>query len=269
MIETRGSTQTTYPLAIDIDANFKPCVIIPVYNHSKFLATICQRLNQLRLPCLLVNDGSDPQFSAAIKQVAAQFDHVDLIDNTINRGKGAAVCQGLRWAYQRDFTHALQIDADGQHDLDDIPQFIAAARAHPNAVISGERRYDSVPKSRRYGRWLTDIWVWINTLSFAIKDSMCGYRLYPLAATNTLLGRATIGARMDFDSDIIVRLYWQGLSIHHVPTKVLYAREIPSHFDVVRDNMRISRMHARLFFGMLWRLPTLLRRNLFGNKFKQ
>ncbi|MFP3747745.1 glycosyltransferase family 2 protein, partial [Achromobacter sp. SIMBA_011] len=79
------------------------------------------------------------------------------------------------------YTHALQIDADGQHDAADVPRFLAAAAAHPRAVVLGQPVYDeSVPKARLYGRYLTHVWVWIETLSFTIRDSMCGFRLYPL-----------------------------------------------------------------------------------------
>ena len=153
----------------------------------------------------------------------------------------------------------LQIDADGQHDPADIPRFLARARAHPDDVVCGVPRYDaSVPKGRLYGRYLTHVWVWINTLSFAIRDSMCGFRVYPLPPVLRLMDEETIGLRMDFDVEVLVRLFWRGIVVHNLPTRVTYPLDGVSHFDVWRDNVRISRMHARLFFGMLRRLPRLL-----------
>jgi glycosyltransferase involved in cell wall biosynthesis len=135
------------------------------------------------------------------------------------------------------------------------------AAAHPEAVICGVPQYDaSVPKGRLYGRYLTHVWVWINTLSFAIRDSMCGFRLYPLRAVAELAEREPIGQRMDFDTEVLVRLYWRGREVVNLPTPVTYPRDGVSHFDVWRDNLRISRMHARLFFGMLLRAPRLLLR---------
>ena len=134
---------------------------------------------------------------------------------------------------------------------------------HPDAVISGCPVYDqSVPKGRLYGRYLTHVWVWINTLSLQIRDSMCGFRVYPLAATLALLNRAQIGRRMDFDVEILVRLHWQGVPIRNRPTRVIYPEDGVSHFQLWRDNARISKMHARLFFGMLLRMPQLLWRKL-------
>ena len=117
-----------------------------------------------------------------------------------------------------------------------------------------------MPTGRLVGRYATHVWVWINTLSFDIADSMCGFRLYPLAPTLALLDRARIGRRMDFDTEVIVRLHWAGVPVRNLPTPVRYPSDGVSHFDVWRDNVRISRMHARLFFGMLRRLPRLLLR---------
>jgi hypothetical protein len=115
-----------------------------------------------------------------------------------------------------------------------------------------------VPRSRLYGRYATHVWVWINTLSLDIRDSMCGFRMYPLASLLPLLERTRIGARMDFDSDVIVRLHWRGVPVRNQPTRVTYPQDGISHFRLWRDNVRISALHARLFVGMLWRSPLLL-----------
>jgi len=117
-----------------------------------------------------------------------------------------------------------------------------------------------VPKSRYYGRKFTNLWIWINTLSFAISDGMCGFRLYPLAAVEQLISKTPIAERMDFDIDIIVRLYWQGVDFITMPTSVKYPYDGVSHFKLWRDNLMISKTHARLFFGMLKRIPQLLSR---------
>jgi hypothetical protein len=121
-----------------------------------------------------------------------------------------------------------------------------------------------VPKARLYGRLLTHVWVWINTLSLAIKDSMCGFRVYPLADVVDVIDHARLGRRMDFDPEIAVRLVWRGLKVVNLPTPVSYPRDGVSHFDTLWDNVRISGMHARLFFGMLLRAPLLLWRRVAG-----
>jgi glycosyltransferase involved in cell wall biosynthesis len=229
-------------------------------------------LKKQSLNCILVDDGSRNECRQRLQSIASSHTWITLLTRPENGGKGAAVCEGLQYAFQQGFSHALQVDADNQHNLDDIPHFIQMAKLHPHAVVTGVRLYTSVPKSRRYGRIITDVWVWINTLSLTISDSMCGYRLYPLRETMELLSTTSVGQRMDFDTDIIVRLYWQGLAIKEISSTVLYHPSIESHFDLCKDNLRISKMHARLFFGMLYRLPTLLLRNcrkLFNEHKKQ
>ncbi|WP_374602367.1 glycosyltransferase family 2 protein [Arenimonas sp.] len=249
-----------------MSAPFSPVVVVPVFDHPQAIAGLVETLRGLGVPCLLVDDGSGPECAALLAGLAHRHpDAVSLVRLETNQGKGAAVMAGLREAGRRGFSHALQIDADGQHDARDVPRFLAMARETPDAVINGRPIYDqSVPRARLYGRYASHVWVWINTLSLAIRDSMCGFRVYPLAPTVALIDREHIGTRMDFDTEIIVRLYWQGLAVRDCPTRVTYPEHGVSHFRMLRDNVRISAMHTRLFFGMLLRLPRLLARKVRG-----
>ena len=238
---------------------FKPCIIIPCYNHAQALVAVIEKLQAFNLPCIVINDGSNKENSDLLNNLPTLYPEVSLINHMHNQGKGMAVISGILAAGTQGYSHCLQIDADGQHNLNDIPQFIAMAQTQPRALISGQPIYDdSVPKSRLYARYATHIWVYIETLSFAIKDSMCGFRVYPVEATQKILLKNKIGTHMDFDTEIMVRLYWQGVSIHFIPTRVIYPESGTSHFKLLQDNIRISWMHTRLFFGMLWRAPVLL-----------
>ena len=240
----------------------KYCIVIPVYNHAEAIRQVVKQLSPLHLPCVLVNDGSSPECSAVLQNLARQHDWITLFNRQQNGGKGAAVIDGLRWAIDQGFSHALQIDADGQHNLADIPRFIEASKQHPDALILGQPVFGpEVPKKRLYGRQFTNLWIHINTLSTAIADGMCGFRCYPLAAVEILLDNVHLGQRMDFDIEIVVRLYWQGLEVVNIPTTVDYPLDGVSHFKMLQDNLLISKKHAQLFFGMLWRLPRLLFRS--------
>lgn len=237
------------------------CIVVPVFNHAAGAKTLVGKLQPLGLSTILVNDGSVPQQSAALGDLATAHEWVTVVEHAKNRGKGAAVQSGLREASARGFTHALQIDADGQHDTGDIPALLDLARRHPDAVITGQPVYDaSVPTGRLLARYLTHVWVWVETLSFAIKDSMCGFRVYPLHRVLPLLDRTCLGSRMDFDPEVLVRLFWLGTPIITKPTRVTYPEGGISYFRLFEDNLLITRMHVRLVLGMLWRLPTLLAR---------
>jgi predicted LPLAT superfamily acyltransferase len=242
--------------------DFRPCIIIPCYNHGATLAAVLERLEPLALPCILVDDGSDAATQVPLREAAARHSWVTLLRLPVNRGKGAAVMHGLRAAARTGYSHALQVDADGQHRLEDAPRLLAAARREPGVLISGRPVYDdSIPRARRWGRYITHIWVWIETLSFSLRDSMCGFRVYPLAPTVALLDRVRFGERMDFDTEIMVRLYRDGTPSRFIDTPVVYPADGISHFDALNDNLRISWMHTRLVCGMLMGLPRgLLRR---------
>ncbi|MEV4781492.1 glycosyltransferase family 2 protein [Burkholderia sp. LMU1-1-1.1] len=243
-------------------SRFNPCIVVPVYNHEHAIGAVLAGLLRHDTPCMLVDDGSSAACAAVLDALAlANPDRVTLVRLAANQGKGAAVLSGFRRAAELGFSHVLQIDADGQHRTDDVPKFLEQARVHPDAIIAGHPVYDeSVPKARLYGRYATHIWVWINTLSFDIKDSMCGFRVYPVAPVNALAARHAIGVRMNFDTDILVRLFWDGLQVVNFPTRVSYPADGVSHFRVWRDNVLITWMHTALFFGMLPRIPKLLAR---------
>ena len=240
------------------------CVVVPVYNHGTPLRGTVERLATFALPIIVVDDGSDESTKRAIAALAERY-AVTVVTLPSNGGKGAAVMAGLRTAAARGYTHALQVDADGQHDLDDVPKLLAAARADPSALICGAPQFDaSVPASRLYGRRLTSFWVAIETLSLAMPDTMCGFRVYPLAACCALLDSVRLGKRMDFDIEVAVRLYWRKIRLVPIPTRVIYPEGGTSNFRLLGDNWLISMAHCKLFFGMLLRLPLLIGRKL-GN----
>ncbi len=241
---------------------FNPCLLIPVYNHEGPLPAIVERLAPYGLPCILVDDGSLESCAGIIRGLSSQYHWVRSVRLEANRGKGGAVKEGLLLALGLGYTHAVQIDADGQHDLDDLDKFLATARETPQAVVIGQPIFDeSIPRLRYYARYLTHVWVHINTASFVIRDSMCGYRVYPVDTCARLIQTTVLEDRMAFDVEILVRLYWQGVPVVSIPTKVGYPQDGVSHFRGWEDNLRISLTHARLFFGMLPRLPKLLARH--------
>ena len=234
-------------------------IVIPVYNHGSTIDVLLKNLSQYKLPCMFVDDGSDTNTKMQLKAALQKFSFVSLLTLPVNSGKGVAVLAGIHQMHQLGFTHALQIDADGQHNTNDIPLFLQASKKNPAALISGIPIYDdSVPKSRLHGRRITNFWVSIETLSRRVKDAMCGFRIYPIDAVNALTQNVTLQSRMDFDIDIIVRLVWQGTSVVSIPTKVIYPKEGVSHFKILKDNWDISCTHTKLFFGMLKRFPLLM-----------
>ncbi len=237
---------------------FKPCIIIPIYDNEDTIRGVVESLAYLNLPCLIVDDASGAPTQQALRELQTDFPWVQVRRRSSNGGKGAAMSLGFRAAFDQGYTHAIQLDADGQHNALDVPRFLEPARQTPGALILGRPIFDeSAPWARKYGRWVTHFWVWIETLSFDIKDALCGFRCYPLEPVMELYRKVEVGHRMVFDTEIAVRLHWNGVPMINVDTKVLYTPGGVSHFHYVKDNLHLIRLHTMLTLGMLLRFPVL------------
>lgn len=236
------------------------CAVVPSHDHWRALPSIVETLRAAGLKVYVIDDGSGEPARSALRALHDPERGIVVDRTEVNQGKGAAVLTGFRRALADGHTHAIQVDADGQHDLSALPRLLAAAERHPTALVSGEAVYDrSVPLGRKLGRWITHVWVWVETLSFRVRDSMCGFRVYPLAAVRRLLDeRVTIGRRMDFDTEILVRLFWIGTPMLGMPVRVIYPPGNLSNFDYLKDNWLITKMHTRLVLTMLLTLPRVL-----------
>ena len=240
--------------------SYNLCVLIPTYNHHLELPMIVQKLVGQNFDVLIVDDGSDVKTQECIKGIIDKFSKIHHLRLTKNCGKGFAVQEGLRYLKNQGVTHAFQIDADGQHSLENISDFIELSRLDTKVLISGNPVYDkSVPIARKVGRWFTHVWVWVETLSFRITDSMCGFRIYPIRETVALLDKHAIGARMDFDTEIMVRLFWSGIPVLMIPVKVMYPKGNTSNFRLLEDNWSITKMHTHLCFELLINFVKILR----------
>jgi len=237
----------------------KPCLLIPDYDHKDEIGGVVDSLAFTGTPCWIVDDGSGPETRAVLDALAQVHPWVRVHHRPRNGGRGAALKTGYRLAWDHGFTHALQLDADGQHDARDVPRFLAAMEQEPHALVLGAPRFDgTAPRSRLYGRQLSRAMVWLATRSFDVEDPLCGFRGIPLAETLAVLDAAATGDHMEFDPELVIRLHWAGVPVRNVPTRVVYRRGGLSHFDTLRDNARLSSVYARALGGMLARLPSAL-----------
>ena len=241
---------------MNTDKNFRPCIVIPAYNPQNLLNIMLEKLPKNKITIFIIDDASTEELKIN------NSENIQIHRLAKNSGKGGAVMHGLKLAFAAGFTHVLQIDADNQHSIEDIPVFLELAFNKPQAMIAGFPVYNNnVPTIRKYGRKFTNLWINIETLSFAFKDAMCGFRVYPLEPAIKLIEQNKIKSqRMGFDIEIIVKLYWAGIEIINQKTTINYPENGVSHFRMFKDNLEISKVHCRLFFGMLKRIFSLLKR---------
>jgi len=232
------------------------CFLIPIYDHGRTIRDVVRSLEPHGAPCLVIDDGSGEETGEILRALERDFDWVVLRRSPENRGKGAAITRGLELAAELGFTHAITLDADGQHDVRDVPRFLEASRERPEALVLGEPVFDeSVPTSRRLGRRISCVLAQVETLSRAIHDPLCGFRSIPVAPALAVLASHRLGRRMDFDPELAVRMVAAGTPVVNLPTWVRYPDDGISHFRMFRDNVRISWLHTRMLLRMLPRLP--------------
>ena len=231
------------PPAVEAPARaFRPCVLVPVYDNATTVATVVREAKALGYDVLVVDDGSRDGSGERGAEAGGA-----LVRHEVNRGKGAALRTGFREALARGFTHAVSIDADGQHFAADVPALLESARAFPDALVVGARDFSTqihVQSKSSFGRRFSNFWVWFET-GVRVDDSQCGLRVYPLAHVVRL---PLTRERFDLEVEVIVRAAWAGLPVLSVPVRVHYPppHERISHFDVLRDNVRISLLNCRL-----------------------
>ncbi len=221
---------------------FHPCVVIPTYDNPDTIRAVVEEARRYLPHVVVIDDGSAEPGRLAVERIGREG-IADVRHLAQNSGKGGAVKAGFAFARELGYSHALQVDADGQHELTDIPRFLEAARERPDALLLGAPVFsDDVPRSRLFARQLTRFWTNVETGGRIIEDPMCGFRVYPLPAVEGL----DTGNWMDFDIEIAVRLVWRGIPVINLPTKVRYPEGGVSHFHLLADNIRISWMHTRL-----------------------
>jgi glycosyltransferase involved in cell wall biosynthesis len=239
------------------------CVVIPHFDHFEQFRLMLPALVELGVPLIVVDDASPGQSFDSLDQLLVdQAPGSTLIRHNENTGKGGAVITGLKAALEAGYTHAFQVDADGQHNPDSIALLAETAIAHQDSIICGQPVYDeSISSLRYYARYITLYFCWLETLSTDIRDAMCGFRCYPLKRLVALAEDSKPGMGMVFDPEILVRAVWAGIPLRFIPVHITYPETGKSHFHYFRDNLKISWMHTRLILGMLLRFPGLIRRH--------
>ena len=237
-------------------------VVIPSYDTGAIVYETVRAARAAWTPVWVVVDGSRDGTAEGLRALAADDPglRVDVLAH--NAGKGAAVLHALEAAQRAGFTHALTMDADGQHPADLIGAFMAASAARPEAMVLGRPLFDaSAPLLRVRGRRVSNAWTDLETLGAGIADSLYGFRVYPIAPLVEVMRRQRWMRRFDFDTEAVVRLAWRGVVPINIDAPVKYLRADQggvSHFRYGRDNALLTWMHLRLVLGFALRLPMLL-----------
>ena len=230
-------------------------VLIPAFNPGALLAPTVEAARSNWGHVWVVADGSTDASHEAVARCAGAGPVPRVIVRARNGGKGAAVLTGAIEALEAGFTHALVMDADGQHPAGLIGGFMEASLRNPRAMVCGRPVFGpDAPRVRLYGRVLSAGLVHLETSGRGAADPLFGFRVYPLEPLVRALRGTRGGRRYDFDPEVAVRLAWSGVPAINIAAPCRYiARELGgvSHFRYVRDNLRMVAMHARLVAALI------------------
>ena len=241
-------------------------VLIPSYNPGgKALETVRAARAQWD-PVWVIVDGSTDGSAEKLCALTSTDPGLRVLVRERNGGKGAALLDGLIAAQRAGFTHALTMDADGQHPAERIGAFMSASAAAPRAMILGDPVFDgSAPRLRVRGRRIANWCTNLETLWAGVRDTLFGFRVYPITPLIEVMQRSRWMRRFDFDPEAVVRLSWRGVPLVNLPAPVRYFTTEEggvSHFHYWRDNVLLIAMYLRLCAGFLVRLPWLGARRL-------
>ncbi|HET7525939.1 MAG TPA: glycosyltransferase family 2 protein [Burkholderiaceae bacterium] len=237
-------------------------VVIPSYDSGAKVYDTVHAACAVWQPVYVVVDGSRDGTAEGLLAMAERDSNLHVWVLPRNQGKGAAVLHGLQQARAAGFTHALTMDADGQHPAQCIAEFMRASIERPDAMILGRPVFDaSAPLLRVRGRRVSNWWTNLETLGAGVDDSLFGFRVYPIADLLAVMQRQRWMRRFDFDTEAVVRLAWRGVKPvnRDAPVRYFGADEGGvSHFRYGRDNALLTWMHMRLMIGFVLRLPMLV-----------
>ncbi len=224
----------------------KTCIVIPVYNNPTTIEEVVYAALKTKSTVIVVDDGSEPGVMLNIDEDEA----LHLIRHTDNKGKGEAILTGGEKARELGFGSFFVVDGDGQHFPHEITNFIG--KDLEQCIVIGCRRFaENVPGSSKFGRKFSNFWIWTET-GLHLDDTQSGFRSYPVRILDLPIEKR----RYDFEIEVLVRYVWNGGCVEEVEIDVYYPKpeERVSHFDAVKDNIRLSRLHSRLFVKNMMRL---------------
>ncbi|MDA3946488.1 MAG: glycosyltransferase family 2 protein [Helicobacteraceae bacterium] len=224
----------------------RSCIVIPVYNNPTTIEEVVYAALKTKSTVIVVDDGSEPGVVLNIDEDEALY----LLRHSLNKGKGEAILTGGKMARELGFDSFFIVDGDGQHFPHEINNFIG--KDLEKCIVIGCRRFaENVPNSSKFGRKFSNFWIWTET-GLRLDDTQSGFRSYPVRVLDLPIEKR----RYDFEIEVLVRHVWNGGCIEEVGIEVYYPKpeDRVSHFNALKDNVRLSNLHARLFFINMLRL---------------
>ena len=209
------------------------CCLIPAYNEEKTIASVIEGCKRYISDIIVVDDGS----TDLTKKIAKEKGVV-VISHKKNMGKGVALKTGFSYALRNEFDALLSIDADGQHDPNEIPNFINTFKRDNSDIIIGARLWqkENIP-AIKYLPNKVGVYFISKAAGQEIADTQSGFRLYTKKVLESVDFR---GRGFEAETELLIKASRMGLKITCLPIKAIYPENYKSNFRPVRDFIKIS-----------------------------
>ncbi|HWG14065.1 MAG TPA: polyprenol monophosphomannose synthase [Streptosporangiaceae bacterium] len=196
-------------------------VVMPTYEERQNLESIAGRL-RAAVPNadLLVVDDNSPDGTGDLADKLSETDpHIQVLHRTDKAGLGPAYIAGFRWALERGYDAVVEMDADGSHQPEQLPQLLAALDGADGVIgsrwVPGGQLLNW-PRSREVLSRGANVYTRI-MLGLHIKDATGGYRAYRASALQRISLDTVESAGYCFQIDLTLRMVRAGLRIVEVP----------------------------------------------------
>ncbi|MFH1836683.1 MAG: glycosyltransferase family 2 protein [Candidatus Omnitrophota bacterium] len=194
------------------------CAIIPAYNEEKYIGSVIKAVRNKGVDVIVVDDGSSDNTANYGREAGAH-----LLKNERNEGKGRALRKGFEYVREKGYNYIFTLDADGQHDPEDIPKFIEKMRVSGSDIVAGNRLANprNMPDDRlTINRWSSSL---ISKMSGQyVPDPLCGFRLIPARVLEKL---DLVGVKFEIVPEILIKAAKKGFIIDHVDIATIYGDE--------------------------------------------
>ena len=218
--------------------------LIPAWNEERFIGDVVRGALKY-VPVVVIDDGSTDRTAQVAEEAGAE-----VVRHKVNSGKGVALNTGFDYAVAHDVDAAITLDADGQHDPDEIPLFIEAFRVGEGDLIIGKRDFSQMPAKSQFGNRVGTKLL-TRAMGQPVPDNQSGYRLL---SQDVMRKCRPTSQRFEAEVEILLRAQLDGFRIGWVPIQTIYNDKV-SHFRPIQD--------SALFLGMVNRIWQARRRGSF------
>lgn len=209
--------------------------LIPAWNEERHISSVVRKTTDF-LPVVVVDDGSHDATAERAEAAGAR-----VLRHPTNRGKGVALVTGFEWVVKEGYNACVTLDADAQHNPEEIPKFLTAYEAGAGDLIIGRRDFSKMPYPNRLANPIGS-WLLSKALKTEILDNQSGFRLH----SRRLLGQLDLKSTgFELEVEVIVQAVCKGFEIGWVEIETIYHGEKVSYFHPYHDSVR--------FLGMVWK----------------